>query len=104
MPPSSKATIADRPRSRRWLSADPCQPAAHLGENLRRGGVATKIVINLALAVIVTGPSDQQAEAPGKITEPASGLRVVILVIHLDPVETMIICQGLEHLCRQDPF
>jgi len=44
----------------------------------------------------------RQAEALGKITEPATGLRVVILVIHLDPVQTMIISQGLEDGGRQD--
>jgi len=59
-------------------------------------------MIDLARAVIVTGAGDQQAEAPGKITEPPTGLRVVILVIHLDPVQTMIISQGLEDCGRQD--
>ena len=54
---------------------------------LRRvGGVAAELVVDLAGAVVVAGPGDDQAEVRGRSPAAASrSLGVVVLVVDLDP-------------------
>jgi hypothetical protein len=78
-----------------------CESSLDFVENLRVGGVAPKIMIKLADAVVVTGASRQQTQAVGQRPQPATSVGIMILMIDLDAVQSMIIGKNAQRAWRQ---
>ena len=72
----------------------------HFGEDRGVGRVASKIMIKLAGAVVVTGSCGKQPEAFRQRTQPPPGVGIMILMVDFDAVQPVITHQVLQHIWR----
>src|SRR5215211_527941 len=80
------------------------QPSLDLVENLRISGIAPKIMIELASAVIIAGSGRQHTQMVRQRMQPAAGLDVMILMVYLDAIQPVIMNESLQRTRREKVF